>query len=134
MDACYCIFRGWIDNYKDYNKIKNIIEKIESFDIIVAPIADNKMFNLIDEFVSGTIIEEQCKHALSATNLGSQYEIKSEKALSKLKSIGELFLCDEEKKDYSIKRFELNKIGLERVKVCRIKYKNKGKYIEEILK
>ena len=127
-------YRGWIDKYKDSKLIKDIRNKVDSTDIIIAPIADNKMFTLIDEFVSGYITDMQAKHALSATNLGNQYVIKNNKGLNKLEGLDMLFLCDREKEDYISARLESSKIEQDKVKVARIEYKNIGKYIEEILK
>ena len=127
-------YRGWIDMYKDNKTIKDIISKIEESDIVIAPIADNKMFDLIDEFVTGMTTDLQCKHALSATNLGFQYVIKTDKALKKLKLLDDMFLCEKERAYYLEKRIESTKIGLDKVKIARIEYKNKGKYIGELLK
>lgn len=131
---CIAYYRGWLDNYKDRKVIKEIVEKVEKADLIIAPIADNRMFALIDEFVSGIITDEQCKYALSATNLGYQYVIKKDSALLKINFLEEMFLCGAEKLDYISKRLDESKVGMDKVKLARIKYKNKGKYIEEILK
>ena len=127
-------YRGWIDEYQDHPIIKSIKDKVENADIIIAPIADNKMFDLIDEFVSGMTTDLQCVKALSATNLGFQYVVKSEKAINQLKILSEMFLCEEEKKGYVNKRLDANKVGLDKVQIARIEYKNKGKYIKELLK
>ena len=127
-------YRGWIDSYKNHKKIKDIIAKVEQSDVVIAPIADNKMFDLIDEFVTGMTTDLQCKHALSATNLGFQYVLKTTKALAKTKLIEEMFLCDSEREDYLSRRLEYNKIGLDKVRAARIEYKSKGNYIGEILK
>ena len=127
-------YRGWIDEYQDHPIIKSIKDKVENADIIIAPIADNKMFDLIDEFVSGMTTDLQCVKALSATNLGFQYIAKSEKAINQLKILSEMFLCEEEKKGYVNKRLDANKVGLDKVQIARIEYKNKGKYIKELLK
>ena len=127
-------YRGWIDEYQDHPIIKSIKDKVENADIIIAPIADNKMFDLIDEFVSGMTTDLQCVKALSATNLGFQYVAKSEKAINQLKILSEMFLCEEEKKGYVNKRLDANKVGLDKVQIARIEYKNKGKYIKELLK
>ena len=127
-------YRGWIDEYQDHSIIKSIKDKVENADIIIAPIADNKMFDLIDEFVSGMTTDLQCVKALSATNLGFQYVVKSEKAINQLKILSEMFLCEEEKKGYVNKRLDANKVGLDKVQIARIEYKNKGKYIKELLK
>ena len=127
-------YRGWIDEYQDHPIIKSIKDKVENADIIIAPIADNKMFDLIDEFVSGMTTDLQCVKALSATNLGFQYVVKSEKAINQLKILSEMFLCEEEKKGYVNKRLDANQVGLDKVQIARIEYKNKGKYIKELLK
>lgn len=127
-------YRGWIDKYKNNKIITSIIEKVDKADVIIAPITDNKMFDLIGEYVEGLITDLQCINALSATNLGFQYVIKTENAISQLSQIKEMYLCFKEKDDYLNKRLENNKVGLDKVKVARIEYKNKGKYIEEVLK
>ncbi len=135
-DWMYAIayYRGWIEEFKDNKKIRDIISKIEKADVVIAPIADNKMFDLIGEYVEGTITDQQCINALSCTNLGYQFVIKTQKGLDKLQKIKEMYLCDKEKKDCIEKRLEYNKIGLDKVKIARIEYKNKGKYIKEALK
>ena len=99
-------YRGWLTEYKHNEIIDNIINKVESADIIIAPIADNRMFDLISEFVDGTITSEQCEHALAATNLGNQYVIKTTTALTKLEFIKIFFLSSKEKEKYKNKRLE----------------------------
>lgn len=127
-------YRGWLTQYKHNEIINNIIQKVENADIIIAPIADNRMFDLISEFVDGTITNEQCEHALAATNLGNQYVIKTTKALEKLELIKLCFLSSKEKEMYKNKRLENNNSNLNKVKVARIEYRGKGQYIDELLK
>ena len=127
-------FRGWLDKYKNSSVIINIINKIKDCDIIIAPIADNRMFDIITEFVEGIITDEQCRHALSATNLGCQYVIKSNRAVDKIELIKEMFVCKNEKKKYIENRVSLTENSLQKVKMARIEYKGKGKYIDEVLK
>jgi transcriptional regulator with XRE-family HTH domain len=127
-------YRGWIDIYKDNKRIKEIIEKVDNCDLLIAPIADNKMFEIINEFTMGYINEQQCIHALAATNLGMQYVIKSKKALDKLVLLNEMFVSTSELEDLNRKRIELRSNNLDKVKAARIKYKNSGDYIEDILK
>lgn len=126
-------YRGWIDKYKESKTIKNIIKKIESADVIIAPIADNRMFDVISDFVNGYFTDIQSRHSLAATPLGQQYVVKSEKALSKLELIEELYVPNNEKEFYINRRLEIRELSLDKAKVARIQYKNKGKYIEELL-
>lgn len=126
-------FRGWLDKYQNSEKLKSIIDRIEKADIIIAPIADNKMYDLIDEYVTGVITDLQCINSLAATDLGNQYVIKTNKALNQLSMIEEMFLSNSEKDHYYIARLEKSKVGLDKVKLARIKYRGQGQYIEEAL-
>ena len=126
-------YRGAIKTYKNHPIVKRIIDRIEKADYIVAPIADNRMFQIIDQFIDGYINDEQCKHCLAATNLGYQYVFKTDKAVERLTILERCYLSSSERKDYqSIKRANFND-GENKVKAALMKYKNKGKYIEEIL-
>lgn len=127
-------YRGWIEEYRDNSIINNIINKVKNADIIIAPIADNRMFDLISEFIDGVVTNEQCEHALAATNLGNQYVIKTKKGLDNLKFIKQCYLTDKEKEEYKNKRLENNNTNLGKVKVARIEYRGKGQYIDELLK
>ena len=96
-------YRGWIDKYKNNSVIKQIIDTVENSDLIIAPIADNRMFDIISEFATGFITDEQCVHALSATNLGMQYIIKTKKALKELIPLKQMYVCNREK-EFFIKK------------------------------
>ncbi|NMA05872.1 MAG: DUF3990 domain-containing protein [Acholeplasmataceae bacterium] len=127
-------YRGWISKYKNSEIIKNIVDKVENSDIIIAPIADNRMFDLISEFTGGVITDEQCKHALAATNLGDQYVVRTANCLEKLRLEKEFYLSNKEKNTYINKRLKDNKMNEDKVKVSRMKYRGKGLYIDELLK
>lgn len=126
-------YRGKLDQYKNHPLIQSIIKKIEASDYLYAPIADNRMFMIIDQFIDGFITDEQCKHCLAATNLGNQYVFLSDKALSRLKILERCFISSLEKEHFiSIKEAEVND-GDNKVRAAMIKYRGKGKYIEELL-
>lgn len=127
-------FRGWIRDYKECDVVKNILEKLNDCDVIIAPVADNRMFDIIADFVEGNITDEVCKHSLAATNLGFQYVLKTEKAILKTTTIKEMFVCKKEKDECVKKRVSLTESGLEKVKIAKIEYKGKGKYFQEIVK
>ena len=127
-------FRGWLKDYESHNVIKKILKSIQNVDIIIAPIADNRMFDIINEFVENEITDEQCRHALAATNLGYQYVLKTKKATDSITFLQEMFVCSKEKEYCTKNRISLTNNGIQKVKMARIEYKNKGKYIEELLK
>ena len=127
-------YRGWIDRYKDDPSAKAIVDRVEGADVVLAPIADNRMFDIISEFVRGEITDLQCQHALSATNLGRQYVIKTEKGLRNLSLIRLNYLSKPEKESCVKQRLEMNNLSQDKVAVARIEYRGKGKYIEELFK
>lgn len=127
-------YRHWIDDKKDNKTVNKIIKQINEADAIKAPIADNKMYNIINDFVKGNINDQQCIHALSAINLGKQYVIKTKKGLNNLKLIKEFYLSSKERDKYIKDGIKLFNNSQEKVEASFIKYRRKGNYIWEVLK
>lgn len=127
-------YRGVLEEYENHPIIKKLIEKSCDCDYIIAPIADNRMFQIINSFIMGEITDEQCKHCLAATNLGYQYVFKSDKAIKSLKMLERCYISEKEKEYYKKMRNSDAKLGDDKVKLARIKYRGKGRYIDEILK
>ena len=126
-------YRGALDEYKNHPVIKKIIEQSRACDYIIAPIADNRMFQIINSFIEGELTDEQCKHCLAATNLGMQYIFVSEKAVSQAKLIERCYISQNEREYYKNIRLEESKLGANKVKLARKQYRGKGQYIDEIL-
>ena len=128
-----CHYRGTIKEYKNTSVVEGIIKKIEEADLIIAPIADNRMFYIMSLFASGEINADVALHSLSASKLGRQYVIKTEKCLNKLKYIEKYYLCKEEKND-CIKRLTQRTLEIEtKLKLAKREFRS-GLYIEELLK
>ncbi len=127
-------YRGWLGEYRDCSLVKEVVERVESADVVCAPIADNRMFDIISEFIRGEITNLQCQHALSATNLGLQYVLRTNKALAQLTLLRQNYLCKEEKATCIQQRLDMNDISQNKVKAARVEYRGKGQYIEELLK
>ena len=126
-------FRGTLGKYKDHPKIRRIIEKVKNADYVVAPIADNRMYQIIDRFIDGYITDEECIHSLDASHLGMQYAFLTEKATRQLKIFERCFVSEEERNANREMRLNDAEISESKVKEAIRKYKNQGKYIEEIL-
>ena len=127
-------YRGKLEEYRDMDLVERTIREVEGADYIIAPIADNRMFEIIDSFIDGEITDIQCQHCLSATNLGMQYVFVSEKALSRITLLERCYLAAPEKEAYLTSRLESLKMNMDKVKLARRQYRNQGQYIEEILK
>ena len=63
-------FRGKLTAYESHPMIQGILKLLNGIDYVVAPIADNRMFQIIDSFIEGEITDVQCQHCLSATKSG----------------------------------------------------------------
>ena len=126
-------YRGTLDEYREHPIVKKLIDEARNCDYVVAPIADNRMFRIIDSFIAGEITDEQCKHCLAATNLGNQYVFTSENAVRKLKMLERSYISSSERKHYKHMRTEDAKLGDDKVKLARRQYRGKGKYIDDIL-
>lgn len=128
-----CYYRGTIKEYAKNSRVKQIVKKIENADLIIAPIADNKMFYVMSQFAQGEINADVALHSLSASNLGLQYIIKTDKALKKCTPIERYYLSIPEKEDCKkalVERgFEIDT----KLKLAKREFRE-GLYIEELLK
>ncbi|MBQ7995105.1 MAG: DUF3990 domain-containing protein [Bacilli bacterium] len=128
-----CYFRGRIKEYESSQTIRELIEKINAADIIVAPIADNRMFYIMSLFSDGDINHNVAIHSLSASSFGNQYVIKTEKALKQIKCIEKYYVCAAERRHY-INQLDQRTYSIDtKLKLAKRKY-TEGKYIEEIFK
>ncbi len=127
-------YRQMLNDKENHPLIEKIKKKVSMSDYIIAPIADNRMFKIIDRFIEGEITDEQCKHCLAATDLGYQYVFLTEKAASKIKILERCYISKLERDTFEAKRETDMYDSNMKVKIAMIKYKTKGKYIEEILK
>ncbi len=128
-----CFYRGGLKDYTQNEKVRKIIDKIEKADIVVAPIADNRMFYIMSQFSDGEINAEVALHSLSASKLGKQHVFKSEESLNNLVPIEKYFVSIPERIDC---RKALNERSYEidtKLKLAKREFKN-GLYIEELLK
>lgn len=126
-------FRERFGEYADSEVIRTLIKDVEGVDYIVAPIADNRMFEIIDQFIDGEITDEQCRHCLSATNLGKQYVFLTDKALRQVELLERCYLTEAEKEFYLFSRQASYEMNRDKVKVARRQYRDVGKYIEEMM-
>lgn len=126
--------RKKIEKYKDNKIIQNILEKINKADVLIGPIADNKMFEVMSKFSNGEITTVEAIHALSASRLGKQYVVKSQKALDKLTFLDRLYLCNDEKKESLRESKEEELIIQNKLDFAKREFRGQGQFIDEVLK
>lgn len=126
-------YRGRLEEYADTDIVRSIAETKDDLDYIIAPIADNRMFEIIDNFIDGEITDVQCQHCLSATNLGMQYVFVSERALANLEILEHCCLSSLEKENYLLSKKDSYKMNQDKVKLARKQYRNQVEYIGDIM-
>ena len=127
-------FRGMFKDYIPNEEVLEIIKQVEEADYIVAPIADNQMYDTLTSFGLRQITDEQCLHALSANNLGYQFVIKTKKAIDNLTLIERMYISEKEKEDYLDNKIILSNQGRNKASLSIEEYRRKGQYIDEIFK
>mgnify|MGYP003316014612 CR=1 FL=1 len=126
-------YRGMLKEYENSKKLHVLIKKIESYDVVVAPIADNAMFDLINQFARGDISDVQLSCGMSASYLGMQYIFRKEKALSHLEFIDRLYVSSKEHEDARKNKNDANDLGSSKAEMCVKEHRHQGRYIEDIL-
>lgn len=127
------LFRGRLNEYADNPKLIAIKDKVANCDFVFAPIADNKLFEVIDAFIDGELTDLQCLYALSATHLGYQYVLKTQRAVDNLSIINHLYYCGMEKSLYNKEADVETNTSMNKAIIAKKKYRGQGKFISEIL-
>lgn len=128
-----CYFRGTISEYVSNEMVSKIYSRVKNADVVIAPIADNKMFYIMGQFADGDINADVALHSLSASKLGLQYIFKTAKAVENLEPMERYYLCDLEKEMCKKALIERSYEVDTKLKLAKREFKT-GLYIEEILK
>ncbi len=127
-------FRGKLDQYIQSKYLNKLLEELKNIDVVIAPIADNTMYTILDDFIQGKITDLQSLNALSANRLGKQYVFLNDNVINNnLKMIERCYYPINERKDYQTYRLQENEIGKSKVIISLREYAGIGKYIEELL-
>ena len=127
-------YRGMLEKFKNTEKYRQISDKLSGYDVIIAPIADIRMFTTINDFLDGMITSEQAVHAINALHLGDQIVFKTEKALRNVKLLERLYLCNDERKVSQKEKINLIHETEHHVFEQYQKYLRQGEYVTEVFK
>lgn len=127
-------YRGALDGYEIEDEVREIINEVEKADYLIAPIADNQMYDILAMFKRGEITDEACIHSLSCTNLGYQYVFKSDRVFKHLECVDRLYLCGKEKQNYINEKAIQSRDSENKAQLARLTYRREGKYFDELFK
>lgn len=128
-----CWFRDKIPQFENSPRVQKVKNKVDNCDYVLAPIADNKMFEVIDAFSDRQITDLQCLYALSATHLGYQYVLKKPVCLDHVEIKEHMYFCSVEKSLYNKQSDVETNTSMNKALIARKRYANEGRYIDEIL-
>jgi len=74
----------WLD-YVFKNRL--VVDDANEYDIVIGPVANDDVYNVIDQYENGIFTREIAINALKIRKLYDQYAFKSKKALRKLRFI-----------------------------------------------
>lgn len=125
--------RQRVDKFNKLSIATEWLDKIKNYDVIIGPIADDRMNEAMTRFSNLALTDEGLEACLKAVRYGNQYVLKSNFACSKAEIIGERSLVNQDLdyiKKYGIsRRQEINSALFN----ASIKYRNKGLYLDQII-
>ena len=123
-------------NVQEFNKLaiaKNYLEKAKMYDVIIGPIADDRMNEAMRRFEQKSLTDEGLIACLQSSNMGYQYVLKTDFACQHAKKLEErqiYGLEEEQAREYVMSnRLQVANI----VEKMQIQYRNVGKYLDEII-
>ncbi len=125
--------RGKIGKSK-YPKLRRIAEEINSYDVVIGTIADDKMMTAYTEFTRNNLTDVCLVESLKCVKLGNQYVFKTRKACSKIKVVNKHKLAFDEKRKLKKAKLEQSNRLAEMLDDIAIKYKRTGNYMVEVLR
>lgn len=121
------------DEYKQSGAVQRVIESIESADYVIAPIADNRIFETIDMFVNKELTDTQCRYALSAIHLGNQYVFKTQRCVDNLEILSRCYMCPIERASFAHDNSIETNTSRYKADIAKQRFADKGQYIDELL-
>ncbi len=125
-------YRGFLNNHTDSSILRKLIQPTQNCDLIIAPIANNRIFDQIRMFTDGLISAEACTAALSALDLGNQYVFKNPETLSRIGYLKQFYLCKDEKNDLLKEANRQQNRSVNKLNDIYRQYRN-GHFIEDLL-
>lgn len=126
--------RGMLEKYSDTKLYKQLKSKIDSADVIIAPIADNRMYTIMRLFSENLMPLSKAYNLLAKLNVGNQYVFKTQKSLDALKEIDHLFVSKIEKQQSYSRKIVEEQESIKRLEEDKTKFDPNDKYIEELFK
>lgn len=122
---------------EEFNKLelaKQALQRLNKYDIIIGPIADDRMAEAIHRFENNSLTDKGLMACLQYINYGQQYVCKTEAACKAVKIISERSLEPEELEKIRAYSAENRNKSRNIVNEMQVKYQREGLYLNELVK
>jgi hypothetical protein len=109
-------------------------DALKKYDVVIGPIADDRMFTTMQLFISSALTNEVAKKCMDIMGYSKQYTFKSKKACNRLNFIGSKTLTESEIKVYQYKVLDDQEEMQSKIEQIRIENHAKGELFAEMLK
>jgi hypothetical protein len=126
--------RGKMESIKTTSTYHHFQNLANDCDMIIGPIANDRMFVVLDRFFRGDITDTALVHSLSALKLGKQYVATTQKACSQIKIMEETILTAQNRESLKVESEKNRAQGIAMAdEICK-KYRREGRFFDEIIK
>lgn len=115
-------------------RLPDLVSDIEDGqDVIIGPIADDRMFLVLDRFFDGAITDQALIACMRGLELGTQYVAKTQAACGHIRILSEKILTEDELAAIRIKSEENRRKGIDVAERNQRRYRREGAYFDEIV-
>lgn len=135
MDWVYAVLssRQRVSSFNELELSHYWVKELNRYDLVIGPIADDRMNEAFQRFSEYTLSDEGLNACLQYVKYGEQYVAKTDFACSKIEIISERNIKQDEIEASRKYSYERRKEGRDIVSKMTIEYRNKGKYLDEIV-
>lgn len=125
--------RGKMEAISDKPLYRHYAQMAQGHDVMVGPIANDRMFYVLDNFFQGNITDVALVQSLSALQLGRQYVAVTQKACAQVRVVKEVPLSHLERSCLQAVSGQNRASGISLAnEICR-NHRREGRYFDEIL-
>lgn len=125
--------RGALGDARGTSLYERCAHLADGVDVIVGPIANDRMFVVLDRFFGGQITDIALVESLAALKLGQQYVAKTKRACERIAIVEEHVLSVTERQNLMEESDQNRKKGIALAEgICR-KYRREGRFFDEIV-
>lgn len=135
MDWVYAVLvnRERVPDFLSTNLAKNIKEEMSKYDVIIGPIADDRMNEAIRQFENYALTDKGLMACLSAVDYGYQFAVKTQHACDLIEILYEKDLYGQELEYARQYTYEHRQESKNIIQQAQMKYQREGLFLNEIV-